>query len=331
MNWRNPFLIGYLSVTAVGVAALGFFAYSSYSHYAEVDASYQDAVQKLQSLQNRTPFPNVENNDKYAAYTAEYRAAYEKLLERVSKMQKGVETITPQVFQDRLRAMVSEVEDAAKQNDVKLPEGFYLGFDQYRDVLPANEAAGPLARELDAIRLVVDDLITNKVHEIVGIRRTQLPEEQGAAPKPEDTSMHRGGRQPVGSDAGPGIVTANPFDIAFIADQSQTRQALNAIVQADQFFIIRYLTIENSSLTGPKRHPDADAGATAQAAPQASPTPSADQLLSQLTGNSGSTTTAPTSEAAPQSNIRLLVGRETLKVAAHIEMITFNTPEITKK
>jgi hypothetical protein len=328
MNWRNPFLIGYLSVTAVGVAALGFFAYSSYSHYSEVDASYQDAVQKLQSLQNRTPFPNAENNEKYAASTAEYRAAYEKLLERISKMQKGVETITPQVFQDRLRAMVSDVENAAKQAGVKLPDGFYLGFDQYRDELPANEAAGPLARELDAIRLVVDDLITNKAHEILGIKRALLPEEQGAAPKSEDTMTHRGGRQLAGSNAGADIVTANSFDIAFIADQSQVRQALNAIAQADQFFIIRYLTIENSSLTGPKRHLEAEAGATAQAAPQASPTPSADQLLGQLTGNG---TPAPASEAAPQSNIRLLVGRETLKVAAHIEMITFNTPQITKK
>lgn len=328
MNWRNPFLIGYLSVTAVGVAALGFLAYSSYSHYSEVDASYQDAVQKLQSLQNRTPFPNIENNEKYAASTAEYRAAYEKLLERISKMQKGVETITPQAFQDRLRALVSDVENAAKQNGIKLPDGFYLGFDQYRDELPANEAAGPLARELDAIHLVVDDLITNKVHEILGIKRTLLPEEQGAAPKPDETSMHRRGRPIAAPEAGAGIVTANPFDIAFIADQSQTRQALNAIAQADQFFIIRYLTIENSSLTGPKRHPEAEAGAAAQTAPQASPTPSADQLLGQLTGNS---TAAPASEAAPQSNIRLLVGRETLKVAAHIEMITFNTPEITKK
>lgn len=329
MNWRNPFLIGYLSVTAVGVAALGFLAYSSYSHYSDVDASYQDAVQKLQSLQNRTPFPSVENNDKYAAYTAEYHAAYEKLLDRISKMQKGVETITPQAFQDRLRAMVSDVENAAKQNGVKLPDGFYLGFDQYRDELPANEAAGPLARELDAIRLVVDDLITNKVHEVLGIKRTLLPEEQGAAPKPDDSAMHRGRRQLAGSETtGTGIVTANPFDIAFVADQSQTRQALNAIAQADQFFIIRYLTIENSSLTGPKRHPETEAGATAQAAPQASPTPSADQLLGQLTGNN---TAAPASEAAPQSNIRLLVGRETLKVAAHIEMITFNTPQITKK
>jgi hypothetical protein len=98
-------------------------------------------------------------------------------------------------------------------------------------------------------------------------------------------------------------VNANSFEVVFIADQGRLRQVLNAIVTADQFFIIRNLNIENSKLEGPKRVADA-----ADSQP-----PSADG-----------------SPAAPASTMRLLVGRETLTTALRIEMITFNTPPATK-
>ncbi len=66
-------------------------------------------------------------------------------------MQKPLEAITPQTFQDRLRAYVSEVMEAGQKNGVEFEPGFYLGFDQYRDTpcprmrppprLPANSRA----------------------------------------------------------------------------------------------------------------------------------------------------------------------------------------------
>ncbi len=309
MNWRNPFLTGYLAVTVVGAGILGYLVYSSYTHYSEVSEQYDTQVARLQSLQNRSPFPNEENNRAYARMTAEYRGEYDRLLAQIAKMQKPLDaSLTPQAFQDRLRAYVSEVQAAAKQNGVELNEGFYLGFDQYQGSLPSNDAAAPLGRELEAIRLVVDRLVEFKVAKVLGIKRDALPEE-GGAPRVE-TPAPGGNRRP--SANGPKVVVSNDFDIAFVADQSRVRLALNAIATASQFFVIRNLTIDNSNSEGPSRvDAAADVGGSAPA--------------------SGANPGEASPGAAPAgSSMRLLVGRESLTVATRIEMITFNPPDSKK-
>jgi hypothetical protein len=311
MNWRNPFLTTYLAVTVVGAGILGYMLYSSMSHYDEVDASYTDAVDKLNKLQNRHPFPNEENYRKYEAYTADYRAAYQQLLGQLNKMQKPLEAITPQTFQDRLRAYVSEVMATGQKNGVEFEPGFYLGFDQYRDTLPSNEASAPLARELEGIRALVGRLVDLKVHKILGVKRTLLPEEGGAA-QSAPTPQQRPGRPALRMAQQPAsdVITVNPFEIAFVSDQARFRQAVNSITQADQFLVLRTLNVVNSNTEGPKRAEDA----SAEQQPAATPAP--DQAAD-LTGANA---------AAPVSHMRLLVGRETLTVAARIEMLTFNLP-----
>jgi hypothetical protein len=313
MNWRNPFLITYLSVTVAGAAVLGYYLSSSYNYAVDIDTQYNDAVSKLQNLQNRSPFPKKENNDQYVEYTKQYRAEYDQLLARVAAMQKPLEDITPQAFQDLLRSNVSQVQEAAKENNVTLPEDFYLGFDQYRGALPSDNAAGPLARELAGIRAIVDQLIVLRVHEIGGIKRNTLPEEDGPARQaagnrtpprtgPGNTRLPAGA-QPSSAQK---VVNANSFVIVFNADQANTRSALNYIANADQFFIIRDLNIENSAQEGPAKEGDA-----AAAAPPADPSQPA---------------------AAPgQPGIKLLVGRETLTVSLKIEMITFNNLPTAQK
>lgn len=315
---KNPFLIGYAAVTAVGAAALGFLLYSGYSHYTEVRETYESQARKLVSLKNRVPFPNAENNAAYAELASEYKTAYEKLLAQIDAMQKPLEDISPNAFQDRLRAVVSEVQAAASENNVELDPAFYLGFDRYQSELPSDQAAGPLARQLDAIRLVVDQLIDAKVRRIVSIRRELLPQESGAAsaePEPRPGGNQPAGRKPAtpASD----IVNAAPFEIVFVADQAKARQSLNAIARASQFLVIRALNIENSATTGPSQQAPQE---TASAAPPAS-TSSGDDLASLLGG--GGTTSEATAEA-PSSSLRVLVGLETLTIGARIEMLTFN-------
>lgn len=327
MNWRNPFLTSYLAVTVVGAGILGFLVYSSYSRYAEVSSEYDTKVARLQSLQNRTPFPNSENNATFSKLTGEYRAEYDRLWAQIAKMQKPLDTtLTPQAFQDRLRAYVSEVQAAAKQNGVSLPDNFYLGFGQYQGSLPSTEATAPLARELDAIRLIVDRLIEIKVAKIEDIRRDLLAEESGAAAQATPAPNAPAGRRPAAE--GPKVISSDSFDIAFVADQSRTRGALNAIATANQFFIIRNLTIENSSLAGPKRVDDSPAEtAAAEPAPAANP----EDILGAAMGAPAEGDAAAAEGATAAPKMRLLVGRETLRVAARIELLTFTPPATAKK
>jgi hypothetical protein len=309
MNWRNPFLVTYLSVTVAGTAILGYLVYSSWTNAQQVQADYEAAVGKLQKLQNRAPFPNDENNAKYVELTKQYRAEYDKLVAKAAAMQKPLAEVTPQSFQEQLSAAVAQVKQAAKENNVTLPEDFYLGFGQYRGTLPGDKAAAPLARELAAIRLIVDQLIQLKVRDIGEIKRDLLPEESGgqaSAMVAPAGNNNRGNNRPGGGNNRSGggssrtggglqpmrnIVVSSSFDINFTADQAATRAALNGIAESDQFFIIRYLNIANSNPEGPMRGGDAPPPSTDPGAPKA---------------------------------LTVLVGRETLSVSLRIEMITFN-------
>ncbi len=321
MNWRNPFLTGYLALTVVGVGLFGYLAYSASTHYAEVSETYDTQVQRLQKLQNRRPFPSDENNAKMRALSAEYRAEYDQLVQAFSRMQRPLEAITPQTFQDRLRDYVSAVNAAAKQNGVALNEDFYLGFDQYRNALPTSEAAPALARELDAIRFVVDSLITSKVREIKGIKRDLLTEE-GARPAATPAPRPGAPAAPKPAPTPASLISTSAFNIIFIADQGRFRQALNTIVSAPQFFVIRSLNVQNEKLEGPSQNPETPGEAPAAgSAPAASGDPLAALLAAPAAG-----ATDGASPAAAASSMRLLVGRELLTVGARIEILNFIPP-----
>lgn len=324
MNWvqKNPFLTGYLAVTVIGAGALGYLLFSAHSNYTQVSENYDAQVARLQQLQNRTPFPSAENNAAYEKLTKEYQAKFEELQADVAKMQLPLEQISPQAFQDRLRAVVSEVEQKAEQNGVTLPDGFYMGFDKYQATPPSDQAAAPLLRQLGGIKKVVDALLDVKVSSIVSISRPPLPEESGTTsePTPEPARRSTSGRRDAGAAPATDVVKSSSFDIVFEADQPRTRQALNSIVGSDTLFVIRNLTITNSAQEGPSRVAPAEEQQSTQSAS------AADAALAALLGGGGETTdAAATSSEAPP--MRMLVGNETLTVATRIEMVTITTPE----
>ncbi len=305
MNWikSNPFLTGLIVVVVLITGALGYFLNNAYSSYTAVSEEYDTQVGKLQQLQNRVPFPNAENNSAFAALLDEYAAEYNALLDELTTKQIPLEVISPQAFQDRLRALVSEVQAAAESKNVTLPEDFYLGFDQYQGTLPSNDAAGPLARQLAAIKSIVDRLIEFRVAEITSIERQPLPQERGGTPPPTRN-------QPAGrNEEIPEIAAAFPFEISFVTEQGRLRQILNAAVNSEHFFIIRNLSVVNSALEGPSRVEEFTQ-------PSASPFPGAD-------GSEGA--------AAPTEikGLDVIVGREKLSVTAVIELMTFTLPTPT--
>lgn len=317
---KNPFLIGYLAVTVVGAAALGFLVYTAFAHYTEVSDTYETQVGKLLSIKNRTPYPSPENNEAFKKLTDEYKVQYEKLVAQASEMQTPVESITPTAFQDKLRKVVSEVREAADANKVALPDGFYLGFNRYEGELPSNEAAGPLARQLASIRLVIDQLIESKVQRITNLRRSTLPEESGGGGAP--ATSQRGGpgnRGPSQEASSEPLVQRSSFDVEFVADQARVRQSLNSIARADQFLIIRALNITNSQLSGPSRE-----------APPASAEPAATPESETISALVSADATAGDGSSSP-SNLRILVGQESLTVAARIEMLNFNLAQSSKE
>jgi hypothetical protein len=289
MNWfrENPFVAGLAVFTVVATGALIFLTTQAMSQYGEVADQYTQAVQKLQGLQNRSPFPNAKNLEASKALETEYKTELTALQEKLSKMEAPLNPdIKPQQFQDDLRAAVNVVTQRAAEAEVALPRDFYLGFGQYANSPPSDKAAPVLARQLTVINELVTNLIDVRVESIDSLVRRPLPEEQSAAAQAQRK---------------PGIVDRFLFDISFTADQSKFRVIFNAIQKSNRFLVIRALNISNTSQEGPS--------VQQENAPTTSVT---------ATGLPG------TSEGSNQLNV--LLGREQVKVSLRMEMLDFTVP-----
>jgi hypothetical protein len=310
MNWvqKNPFLTAFIGATLLFTAAAAYFTATAFGRFTEVSDQYDAAVSRLHGLQNRTPFPSEENLATYAKLTETYDAKFGELSNVIAKRQSALEPISPQAFQDNLRAVVSAVIELASENTVELPEGFYMGFDQYRGTLPSDTAAPILAEQLAGIQSIITNLIKLRVTAITGLSRMSLAAE-GGAPQPESPRQQQN-QQPA-QPAEP-ILVSKPIDIAFRAEQGKVRQALNGIVTAERIFIIRSITIQNTQLEGPPRQADSAAAA---------PDPNANAFAEML-GNQGQLA------GTPKTSLSVIVGRELVNVNTRIEMIGFNLPAI---
>ena len=82
------------------------------------------------------------------AQTADYGVALGKVKEELKARVLPATPLQPNEFQARLRETVTRVVEKAHANKVKLPENFFLGFDEFAAALPGNEAASALGQQL---------------------------------------------------------------------------------------------------------------------------------------------------------------------------------------
>ncbi len=136
----------------------------------------------------------------------------------------------------------------AGQNSVILPQHFSMDFEKYQTSPPAVEAAGPLGRQLAALKIVMDILINEQVDAVIGLERTPLPQEGVAGSRSERGRFGRGaGENAGGGGTSGGLVEKYPFEIRFTANQPAFQKVLNDFAASSkQFFITRMLLIENS-------------------------------------------------------------------------------------
>jgi len=293
---ENPFITAVILVVVAGCGVLAFFGSGAFTTYQDTMAAYTQAVQKLQGLQNKVPFPDEANIKSAEALRDGYQEKLAGLKTQLGALQVPKEDgVSPQQFQDTLRSTVNAVVSRAEVAKVQLPEGFYLGFNDYKDNLPTERAAPELARQLTVITLIVEDLIGPNpenpgVKSIDALERSPLHVESGAgspAKSPEDSNPQ---------------IEVQPIMVGFTAEQGKFRIAFNNLLKNPQFLILRSLSITNSKTEGPPVAASADSSAPA------SPFES----------------TEVTSKAAASLNV--LLGREVLQVNAAIEIIHFPVP-----
>lgn len=298
MNWfkQNPIAVVLIVVAVIGTGATSYLAVDAQARRDEAQANLDSQLQKLKQFQNQKPFPTESNLKAVQSSLKEYREEIAKYRTALAAMEEPLAPINPQEFQDDLRKAVDELRKKALEKGVTLPENFFYGFDEYQATPPSQQEVGELNREFRIIRRLTDEIVDLKIGSIASLKRQEIPT-PSATPSatPTPTPAAKPGATPA--PKAPSISTKT-FTITFTSPQEKLLTAFNMIQDADEFLLIRSLTMDNTSPQPPLRSQSGDSSPT-----EGIPTPSA-------------------SASAPET-IQAVLGRESVIASLTIEILDF--------
>jgi hypothetical protein len=305
MKWfqQNRALATLLIAFAISAALALALLYWRWSAWTEAKQTFDQASAERNRLEQLDPFPNDANYRKLQGYVEKYSGALDKFKDALKAEVAPVEPLPPNEFQSRLRQAVLATFDRARLNNVKLPDKFQLGFDEFTRVMPNTNVTPVLGQELLQVQMLINILLDAKVDSVTAFRRAPLREERGASSTPTPSPTR--GRAVVAAKTAtpaPTLIERNVVDVSFKATPSAARRVINEIAASTgQFFIVRTLYVHNEKDKGPTRE------RMAVATPAPTPQPSSAQQ-----GQPG---------AGPPLNF--IVGNEHIEVSATIEMLRF--------
>jgi hypothetical protein len=301
MNWfrENRFLRGFVAICALCVLAALWFLFSAKSDWDEAAARFTNTSTELNRLDRLSPYPSTDNLRKMKAHAEDYSRALARLKDELKLRVAPAVAIAPNEFQSRLRVALNAVTDKARANKVKLPDKFYLGFDDFVSTLPSEAAAPLLGQELVQIEWLVNSLLDAHVDAVASLRRVPLSEERGSAPLPAATNAP-GAKSSRPAAADPKLFERNAVELSFFSSPGAARKVINQLAGANQqFCIIRQLHVRNEKEKGPPRE-------------GAGETPAANIPSSSLRAK----TTTPAA-------LNFIVGNEKIETTAKIEILRF--------
>ena len=301
MKWfqQNRALGTLLLVSGVCILLAGALLYWRWSVWSDTKQTFDQATAERNRLQGLNPFPNEANFRKMRGYLETYKDALDKFKDELKTEVAPAPPLAPNEFQSRLRQATVAAEERARKNNVKLPDKFQLGFDEFARAMPGTAVAALLGQELSQTQMFMNILLDAKVDSITSFRRHPLPEERGASPTPAPSPGQRVAAvaKPGGTPT-PKLIERNVVEVTFKAAPGAARKVMNEITSStSQFFIIRTLYVHNEKDKGPPR--ERTGAATPVPSPQASP------------GQS------------PAGALNFIVGNEHIEVSATIEMLRF--------
>ena len=291
----GTFLIGFGICALLAVALL----YWRWSAWGEARQAFDQVAAERNRLEHLDPFPSDANYRKLQDYAEKYRVTLDKFKDTLKTEVVPAPPLAPNEFQSRLRLVTIATLDRARVNNVKLPDKFQLGFDEFATTMPATALASLLGQELTQIQKLINILVDAKVDSVTSLRRARLPEEGGASPTPTPSpTTGRSVVKPSGTPV-PTLIGRNVVDVTFKAAPSAARKVLNEIASSTgQFFIVRTLYVHNEKDKGPPR----------------------EKMAGSMPAQRAQPATAQPGGAAP---LNFIVGNEHIEVSATIEMLRF--------
>src|SRR5215831_17999895 len=208
MKWfqQNRTLVTFLIIPAVCILLGGALLYWRWSVWSDAKQTFDQAMAERNRLQGLSPFPDDANYRKLQGYLEKYGAALDKFKEGLEADVAPAPQLAPNDFQTLLRQATVATEDRARTNNVKLPDRFQLGFDEFARAMPSTAMATLLGQELSQMQMLVNILIDAKVDSITSLRRRPLAEERGASPTP---GQRGAASAKAAGAAAPNLITRN--------------------------------------------------------------------------------------------------------------------------
>ncbi|MBA2744332.1 MAG: hypothetical protein H0U43_08535 [Chthoniobacterales bacterium] len=304
MNWfrHNRFFGTFLVAFAIATLGAIVFLWLAKSGFSETKGRFDQTVSELNRLQHLTPFPNDTNLRKLKTQAEDYAAELNKTKEELTARVLPVKPMAPNEFQARLRQAMAAVGERARANRVKLPDNFFLGFDEFAAALPDTAAAPLLGQQLAQVELLVDIMIDARVDAISSLKRVSAADQRSApAPTPATTNAAAAARKPAATTPAAPLIERADVDATFVSNPAAARRVLNGISTANQqFYIIRTLHILNEKDKGPPRD-------EARAVP----------------ADTAARATSGTGAAAGNAALNFIVGNERIQTSARVEMLRF--------
>jgi hypothetical protein len=304
MNWfrQNRFLGTFLVVVGVGTLAALWFLFSAKSAWDDAATDFNQAAAELNRLERLVPYPSAANLRQMKAHADDYAAALAKLKDELRTRVLPPTSMAPNEFQSHLRLAMTEMAEKSRARKVRLPDKFYLGFDEFVSALPNELAAPLLGQELAQIEWLLDTLFEAPVDALTSFRRTPLPEEHGAASPAVTPASRKPGAAAL---ADPKLLERNVVEATFLSTPAAARRVLNQIAGGNQhFFIVRLWHVRNENDKAPPREMTSDTAGVMPAASSSAPAGAPGTKL-------------------PSAALNFIVGNEHVEITAKIEIVRF--------
>src|SRR6266513_6311860 len=269
MNWfrENPFWSAFIAIAGGALLLAAAFLWWTKGSYEDAMAKYRESAAEQTRLESGNPYPSAPNVGKMKTYLDNYKATLDKLKAELKTRMLTEAPLAPNEFQTRLRQAIIHTAENARNNRVKLPVNFFLGFDEFVSSLPTPEEAPALGQELSQVQLLLNTIIEARVDAITAFHRIHHP---GITPAAGAVSAATP-RAPPKPSPGPRLIEERTVEFAIAASPTAGRRVINQVAATnEQFLIIRAVRVKSQKDKGPPRGNPAGPGA---AVPPPNPVP----------------------------------------------------------
>ena len=249
LRWFRNHLISLIGGTVfiVLLAGIIWFLHDAYTQQDSVLEELTAQNSALEGLRGEKTFPSKENIELLKQDRVNIQQLYNDMRESATHPPlHGPELIRDVDFRKFQEATVNRLAKAAAAQGIRAPEMF--GFSRYDANFPCRNPRATddecrrllaiLSKQLVTVEKIVNLMITNKVEEILAIRRTEV--------EPGEISADAL-NVPININSN-SLYQTYPFELQFVCDTPVLRDLLNGLMKTDGLFVVRALKIDSTAV-----------------------------------------------------------------------------------